>query len=77
MTRLIYETAAGDLSPSITFAQLLEYIQLAEEDAKRMYSATLDFRWKLVAVNFSNIHTIVNELNGNKTITSVGYTGHA
>lgn len=77
MTRLIYETSGGDLSPSITFSQLLEYIRLAEEDARLLYRATNDLRWKAFAENLSRCHDLVNHLATNRSTSSVGYAGHA
>lgn len=82
--RLIYETSTGELSPSGTYEQLLEYVRLAEEDlrtladlAKQRNDLQTAKRWTIIANNFRQIQEVLKHLAFGVTKTSVGYTGHA
>ena len=78
--RLIFETTAGNLSPSATFEQLIEYLRLCEEDA-RLINRLLRQRdqeltasgWMAFANNFSAARRIVEKLAKGKRKVSVGY----
>lgn len=80
--RLLYETRAGNLSAEETFAQLLENLRLAEEDARAL--ARLAFgraatgrgqTWTHFANKFSLIQDVVRVLATSKANpSSVGYT---
>lgn len=78
--RLDYETIGGSLSPEITFAQLVEYLRLAEEDARSLARArkiasddSTAFQWLAIANNFAKTQALIATLTKGKTKSSVGY----
>jgi hypothetical protein len=79
--RLPYETSAGNLSASDTYAQLLENLRLAEEDCRllgNMRKSAGDNpnyrRWRQIADNFLKVQKVISVLAEGKTKTSVGFT---
>lgn len=81
VNRLPYETLAGNLAASDTFKQLIEYMILISEDARKIANlraaggdAGSSSAWNAVANNFDKIATVVTHLAKGKTGSSVGYT---
>lgn len=80
MTRLKYETSGGAISKADTFAQLLEYTRLAEEDMRllgRLRKIANDDltsnMWIACADRFAKIQQVISHLGNSKTRFSVGY----
>lgn len=80
MSRLIYDTTAGNLDERGTFAQLVEYLRKAEEDAQAMCRHAKikgdDHRaagWLQMATNFHKCSLIVAKLATSRTTTGLGY----
>lgn len=76
--RLPYETIGGNLSPEITFAQLIEYLTLIHEDAHKLANLTstrpaTSAGWRAIANNFDKIITVVTHLAKAKTSSSTGF----
>lgn len=78
--RLPYETIGGNLSPTDTFKQLIEYLRLAEEDARELmklckirHENRKADAWLGTANNFQRIQTVVSALANSKTRSSLGY----
>lgn len=79
--RLPYSTLAGNLAASDTFKQLIEYMVLISEDARKIANlravggdADTALWWNKVANNFDKIATVVTHLAKGKTGSSVGFT---
>lgn len=80
MARLPYETKGGTLSEADTFAQLLEYTRLAEEDMRslaRLRKIANDNitgnMWLQCAQRFTKIQQVISHLGNSKTRSSIGY----
>ncbi len=81
VNRLPYETQGGDLAASETFKQLIEYMILISEDARKIANlrqaandTAVATKWHTVANNFDKIATVVTHLAKGKTASSVGFT---
>jgi hypothetical protein len=78
--RLDYQTLGGDLSPKITFSQLIEFCRLAQEDfraladwAKLHENKVKAKAWLTNADDFEKIIAVLTGLAKGKTKTSVGF----
>ena len=82
--RLPYETSGGNLTPTETFRQFIEYLSLAEEEAhtlsnlaKVRNNLAIAKGWSRFANNFLQVRAIVIDLAGIPANSLVEYTNRS
>lgn len=80
VNRLPYSTLAGNLAASDTFKQLIEYMVLISEDARKIANLRQaagdedkSTAWNIIGNHFDKLATVVTHLAKGKTGSSVGY----